>query len=776
MTANPEHITTDTAIDPVCGMTVDTTIGKPRHVHDAKTYHFCGQHCCDRFSADPEHFLSGAHLEAAANAPAGTEFTCPMHPEIVTDGPDSCPICGMALEPMGLPPADAGADPELVDFTRRFTVGAALTAPLLVLSMGPMAGLPVKNWLDSSAAGWAELILSLPVVLWCGLPFLERGARSLQTGYLNMFTLIALGVSSAFLFSIFAVIAPGIFPGGFRQPDGTVGLYFEAAAIIVDLVLLGQILELRARERTGAALRALLDLTAKTARRLNPDGSETEIALEGVKPGDRLRIRPGEKIPVDGKVIDGASAVDESMITGEPMPTEKAPGDALTGATVNVTGTLMMEAQRVGSDTLLSGIIEMVAAAQRSRAPVQKVADKVAGIFVPAVVAVAIVAFIAWSVWGPDPAMTHAVVVAVSVLIVACPCALGLATPMSIMTATGRGAQAGVLIRDAVSLERLASVDTLIVDKTGTLTEGKPALGSIELTGTVEKETALQLAAAVERGSEHPLAAAIVTAAEDQNLTVPDASDFASHTGKGVTGSVDGKRVALGNLAMIEAEGIDAAAADAAAETARQTGETAIFLSVEGKLAATLYLVDPVRNSAISALERLRADGIRIVMATGDNAATAQAVARKLGIDDVRAGLLPADKAALVEELKKAGATVAMAGDGINDSPALTGSDVGIAMGTGTDIALESAGIILVKGDLTAIVRARLLAEATMRNIRQNLFFAFVYNGAGVPIAAGVLFPVFGILLSPILAAAAMSLSSVSVVGNSLRLRKVELG
>jgi len=773
---NSEQNIADTAIDPVCGMTVDTTAGKPRHVHTGKTYYFCGQLCCDRFTADPEHFLSGAHLEATANAPADTEFTCPMHPEIVTDGPSSCPICGMALEPMGLPLADAGADPELVDFTRRFTVGAALTVPLLILSMGPMVGLPVKSWLGGGTTGWAELVLSLPVVLWCGFPFLERGARSLRTGHLNMFTLIALGVSAAFLFSIVAVIAPGIFPYGFRQPNVTVGVYFEAAAVIVVLVLLGQMLELRARERTGAALRALLGLAAKTARRQNLNGSETEIALEEVRPGDRLSIRPGEIIPVDGMVIEGVSGVDESMITGDPVPAEKAPGDALTGATVNGTGALMMEAQRVGADTLLLRIVEMVAAAQRSRAPVQKVADKVAGIFVPAVVAVAVVASIAWSVWGPDPALAYALVVAVSVLIVACPCALGLATPMSIMTATGRGAQVGVLIRDAESLEGLAAVDTLIVDKTGTLTEGKPALVGIDLTGGVEEETALQLAAAVERGSEHPLASAIVTAAEDQNLPIPAASDLAFQPGKGIIGSVEGKRVALGNLAMMEAEGLDAASADAAVETARQAGEIAMFLSVGGNLAATLRLDDPVKDSATTALERLRTDGIRIVMATGDNITTARSVAGKLGIDDVHAGLLPADKAALVEDFKMAGATVAMAGDGINDAPALAVSDVGIAMGTGTDIAMETAGITLVKGDLTAIVRARRLARATMRNIRQNLFFAFVYNGAGVPIAAGVLFPVFGILLSPMLAAAAMSLSSVSVVGNALRLRKVELG
>ena len=776
MATHTEHITANTAIDPVCSMTVDTTAGKPRHDHGGETYHFCGQRCCDQFAADPEHFLSGAHLEAAANAPAGTMFTCPMHPEIVKEGPGTCPICGMALEPMGLPSADAGPDPELLDFTRRFTVGALLTLPLLILSMGPMAGLTIRPWLGGELAGWAELVLSVPVVLWCGLPFLERGARSLRTGHLNMFTLIALGVSAAFLFSIVAVIAPGTFPDGFRQPNGTVGVYFEAAAVIVVLVLLGQILELRARERTGDALRALLDLATKNARRINPDGSESEIALEEVRSGDRLRIRPGEKIPVDGTVIEGASAVDESMITGEPVPAEKVPGDALTGATVNGTGALVMEVRRVGADTLLSRIVDMVATAQRSRAPAQRVADKVASIFVPTVVAVAIAAFIAWSVWGPEPALAYAVVVAVSVLIVACPCALGLATPMSIITAMGRGAQAGVLIRDAESLERLAAVDTLVVDKTGTLTEGKPSLVEIDLTGSIEEKTALRLAAAVERGSEHPLAAAIVAAAEEQNLLIPEASDFSSHSGKGVTGSVEGERVALGNLAMMEAEGIDSVQADAAAETPRQAGETAMFLSVDGEIAATLRLADPLKQSAAAALELLRADGIRIVIATGDNAATARSVAGKLKIDDVRAGLLPSDKAALVAELRDTGATVAMVGDGINDAPALAGSDVGIAMGTGTDIAMETAGITLVKGDLTAIVRARLLARATMRNIRQNLFFAFVYNGAGVPIAAGILFPVFGILLSPMLAAAAMSASSVSVIGNALRLRKAKLG
>jgi Cu+-exporting ATPase len=750
-------------IDPVCGMTVDPAAGKPSHDHAGETYHFCGQRCCDRFAEDPEHFLSGAHLEAAANAPDGTMFTCPMDPEIVQEGPGSCPICGMALEPMGLPPADAGPNPELVDFTRRFRIGVALAAPLLVLSMGPMAGLPVKDWLGGHLAAWAELALATPVVLWCGAPFLARGARSVVSGNLNMFTLIA----------------PGIFPSGFRMADGAVGVYFEAAAVIIVLVLLGQMLELRAREQTGSALRALLDLAAKTALRVDADGRETEIALEDVGVGDRLRIRPGDKIPVDGTVIDGASSIDESMITGEAIPVEKTAGDPVTGATINGTGTLVMEATRVGADTLLARIVDMVATAQRSRAPVQKVADRVAGIFVPAVVLSAIAAFIAWAAWGPDPALAYAVVVAVSVLIVACPCALGLATPMSIMTATGRGARAGVLIRDAEALERLSKVDTLIVDKTGTLTEGKPVLVALEPTGTDtgtgDENRLLQLAASLERGSEHPLADAIVTAAAERNLTLSDVADFGSVTGKGVAGRVNGQAVILGNRAMMDHADIDIATLDAAADAHRANGETVMFLAVDGAAAAAIRLADPVRETAPQALAGLRADGIRIVMATGDNARTAEAVAAKLGIDEVHAGLLPENKGALVGELQAGGAAVAMAGDGINDAPALAAADVGIAMGTGADVAMESAGITLIRGDLAAIVRARKLARATMRNIRQNLFFAFIYNGAGVPIAAGVLFPVFGVLLSPMLAAAAMSLSSVSVVGNALRLRKTSL-
>ena len=775
-----DHSLSATAIDPVCGMTVDTSAGKPCHDHHGEVYHFCSQGCCDRFAGDPVHYLSGAHLEAAANAPTGTMFTCPMDPEIIQEGPGSCPICGMALEPMGIPPADAGPNPELVDFTRRFIVGAVLGVPLVAVSMGPMAGLPVKDWLSglggAHMVAWVELFLATPVVLWCGWPFLVRGVRSMITRNLNMFTLIALGVSAAFLYSVTATVALGIFPDGFRQPDGSVGVYFEAAAVIVVLVLLGQMLELRAREQTGSALRALLDLAAKSARLVKEDGTEAEIALEEVKTGDRLRVRPGEKISVDGVVVDGRSSVDESMLTGEPVPIEKTTGDAVTGATINGTGALIMEATHVGADTMLSRIVDMVAAAQRSRAPIQKVADRVAGIFVPAVVLCAVVAFIVWAAVGPEPSLAYAVVVAVSVLIVACPCALGLATPMSIMTATGRGARAGVLIRDAEALERLAGVDTLIVDKTGTLTAGKPALLAVVATPGQDKDDVLRLAASLERGSEHPLADAIVSAAAERGFALSDARDFDAVTGKGVTGKVDGMQVLLGNRALLEDAGINATPLAEEADTRRDQGETAMFIAIDGALAGLIAVADPVKDTTPAALARLKASGLKIVMATGDNARTARAVAAKLGIEDVRADLLPEDKGALIAELQAGGAKVAMAGDGVNDAPALARADVGIAMGTGADVAIESAGITLVKGDLTGIVRARILAKATMANIRQNLFFAFIYNSAGVPIAAGILFPVFGILLSPMYAAAAMSLSSVSVVGNALRLRRVRLG
>lgn len=765
------------ATDPVCGMTVDPAMDKPSHVHDGTIFHFCSQGCHDKFAADPMHYLSGAHRNVAEDAPTGTIFTCPMDPEIIQEGPGTCPICGMALEPMGVPAGDEGPNPELIDFTRRFRIGATLTLPLLVISMGPMAGLPVRDWLGDGTATWLELVLAAPVILWAGCPFFVRGGRSIVSGHLNMFTLIAMGVGAAFGFSVVATLAPGIFPAGFRQPDGTVGVYYEAGAVIVVLVLLGQMLELRARERTGSAIRALLDLAAKTAIVIRPDGSEAEIALEDVALGDRIRIRPGDKIPVDGVVVEGRSAVDEAMISGEPVPVEKTVGDSLTGAALNGTGSLVMEARRVGGDTLLSQIVEMVAQAQRSRAPIQKLADRVASYFVPAVLSAAILAFVVWAVFGPEPSLAYALVVAISVLIIACPCALGLATPMSIMTATGRGAQAGLLVKNAESLERFAKVDTLIVDKTGTLTRGRPALVAVLPEPGFAEDEILQLTAALERGSEHPLAEAIVRGAEERGLDIAAADEFEAVTGKGVTGSVGGRKIALGNAKLVADLGIDAADNGAAANARRDNGETVMFVVVDSHIAGLVAVADPVKDTTPAALAALRALGLRIVMATGDNDRTAQAVGRVLGLepDEIRADALPADKAKLIEELQAGGAKVAMAGDGVNDAPALARADVGIAMGTGADVAIESAGFTLLGGDLNGIVRARRLSVATMRNIRQNLFFAFFYNSVGVPIAAGILFPFFGILLSPIFAAAAMSLSSVSVIGNALRLRHVKL-
>jgi len=765
------------ATDPVCGMTVDPAMDKPSHVHDGTIFHFCSQGCHDKFAADPMHYLSGAHRNVAEDAPTGTMFTCPMDPEIIQEGPGTCPICGMALEPMGVPAGDEGPNPELIDFTRRFRIGATLTLPLLVISMGPMIGLPVRDWLGDGTATWLKLVLAAPVILWAGWPFFVRGGRSIVSGHLNMFTLIAMGVGAAFGFSVVATLAPEVFPAGFRQPDGTVGVYYEAGAVIVVLVLLGQMLELRARERTGSAIRALLDLAAKTAIVIRPDGSEAEIALEDVALGDRIRIRPGDKIPVDGVVVEGRSAVDEAMISGEPVPVEKTVGDSLTGATLNGTGSLVMEARRVGGDTVLSQIVEMVAQAQRSRAPIQKLADRVASYFVPAVLSAAIVAFVVWAVFGPEPSLAYALVVAVSVLIIACPCALGLATPMSIMTATGRGAQAGVLVKNAESLERFAKVDTLIVDKTGTLTRGRPALVAVLPEPGFAEDEILQFAAALERGSEHPLAEAIVRGAEERGLDIAAADEFEAVTGKGVTGSVGGRKIALGNAKLVADLGIDAADIGAAANARRDNGETVMFVIIDSHIAGLVAVADPLKDTTPAALAALRALGLRIVMATGDNDRTAQAVGRVLGLepDEIRADALPADKAKLIEELQAGGAKVAMAGDGVNDAPALARADVGIAMGTGADVAIESAGFTLVGGDLNGIVRARRLSVATMRNIRQNLFFAFFYNSVGVPIAAGILFPFFGILLSPIFAAAAMSLSSVSVIGNALRLRHVKL-
>ncbi|MBL8659752.1 MAG: cadmium-translocating P-type ATPase [Rhodospirillales bacterium] len=772
--ADPETFTQ--ATDPVCGMSVKKDAGKPSLEHGGQTYYFCCQKCHDRFAADPKAFLPGASKRKVDDAPRGAKYTCPMHPEVVRDGPGDCPKCGMALEPMGVPAADEGPNPELVDFRRRFWVGIALTVPLLVLAMGPHVGLGfVRDIFGERTTLWIELVLATPVILWAGWPFLVRGAKSVVSRNLNMFTLIAMGVGAAYLFSVVAVLAPGIFPAGFRDEDGNVGVYFEAGAVIVVLVLLGQMMELRARERTGSAIRALLDLAAKTARVIRPDGREEEIPLEDVAVGDRLRVRPGDKVPVDGVVVEGRSSVDESMISGEPVPVEKVPGEKVTGATINGTGSLVMEAQRVGADTTLSQIVEMVANAQRSRAPIQKFADSVAGIFVPTVIGVAVLAFIVWAVWGPAPALAYALVAAVAVLIIACPCALGLATPMSIMTATGRGAQAGVLIKNAEALERFAKVDTLIVDKTGTLTVGRPKLVAVlPETGHGEDEV-LRLAASLERGSEHPLAEAIVAGAEERGVALAKADAFEALTGKGVKGVVDGKQVALGNAKLLADLGIAARGLSDVANDRRDHGETVMFVIVGSEIVGLVAVADPIKETTVDALRALHEEGFRIVMATGDNERTARAVAAKLGIDEIRAEVLPEDKARIIRELQGQGRKVAMAGDGVNDAPALAQADVGVAMGTGADVAIESAGFTLVKGDLNGIVRARRLSRATMRNIRQNLFFALVYNAAGVPVAAGVLYPFLGILLSPMFAAAAMSLSSLSVVGNALRLRAVKI-
>ena len=706
----------------------------------------------------------------------GTVYTCPMHPEVRQTHQGSCPICGMGLELESATMVEEGPNPELVDFTHRFWVGAILTVPLLVLTMGPLVGLSsVREVFGERTTVWIELVLGTPVVLWCGWPFLVRGWNSFSTRNLNMFSLIGMGVVSAYAFSVVAVIAPDIFPDGFRDAEGHVGVYFEAAAVIVTLVLLGQVMELRAREGTGKAIRALLDLAAKTARVIRADGSEEEIPLEHVHVGDRLRVRPGDKVPVDGEVVDGRSSVDESMITGEPVPVEKVAGDSVTGATINGTGSLVIEAKRVGSDTMLSQIVEMVAAAQRSRAPIQKYADKVAGWFVPAVIGIAVLAFIAWAIWGPEPTLAYALVAAVAVLIIACPCALGLATPMSIMTATGRGAQAGVLIKNAEALERFEKIDTLIVDKTGTLTEGKPKLVAVLPQPGKDEEEVLRVAASLERGSEHPLAEAIVNGAEERGISLVEAREFEAVTGKGVKGEVDGHAVALGNKAMIEDLGLAAGDLVEKANQRRDEGETVMFVAIDGAIAGLVSVADPVKETTPDALKALHALGLRIIMATGDNERTARAVAARLGIDEIRADVLPEDKARIIRELQDGGARVAMAGDGVNDAPALAQADVGIAMGTGADVAIESAGITLVKGNLDGIVRARRLAQATMGNIRQNLFFALIYNAAGVPVAAGVLYPVMGMLISPMFAAFAMSASSISVVLNSLRLRTTNL-
>jgi Cu+-exporting ATPase len=762
-----------TAVDPVCGMKVDRASAKHFLRHEGEKHYFCSARCKEKFEAAPRDYLGDR--PAPKPMPKGTQYTCPMHPEIVQDGPGDCPICGMALEPMGVPTGEEGPNPELVDFTRRLWVSAILSIPLLVITMGPMLGLPVRDWIGERTAVWLELALATPVVLWAALPFFRRGWASILNRSPNMWTLISIGVGAAYLYSVFATLFPDIFPHQFRGHGGSVPVYFEAAAVIVALIFVGQVLELRARERTGSAIRALLDLAPKTARRIARDGAETDVPLDEVKSGDRLRIRPGESVPVDGVVLEGRSTLDESMITGEPLPVTKQAGDALTGGTLNKNGSLVMEAQKVGAETMLSRIVDMVAKAQRSRAPIQGMADRVSAWFVPAVVLVAIVAFIAWALLGPQPPMVYAIVAAVSVLIIACPCALGLATPMSIMTATGRGAQAGVLIRDAEALERFAKVDTLIVDKTGTLTEGKPKLTDVIATERSDEELVLRIAASLEKSSEHPLAEAILEGAADRGVKAEAATGFEAVTGKGVTGTVDGQAAALGNKALMDALKIEVASLSAKADALANDGKTPMFVAVGDKLAGIVAVADPIKATTAEAIRALHASGLKIIMATGDNARTAKAVAQKLGIDEVRAEMLPEAKKALVDELQAKGAKVAMAGDGVNDAPALASAEVGIAMGAGADVAIESAGITLVKGDLTGIVRARKLSQATIRNIKQNLLFAFGYNALGVPIAAGVLYSVFGWLLSPMIAEAAMSLSSVSVIVNALRLRTLDL-
>jgi Cu+-exporting ATPase len=768
-----------TARDPVCGMAVAIAGAGHTHTHAGATHYFCSARCKERFIADPARYLEaaagGAAASGAKSAPPGTLYTCPMHPEIVQEGPGTCPICGMALEPKGIPPADAGPSPELVDFTHRLRVGTVLTLPLLVIAMGPDLGLALDRWLSPVTAGWLELALATPVVAWCAWPFLQRGWASIRNRSPNMWTLISIGVLVAYAYSVAAVLAPDIFPHDFHMHGRGVGRYFEAAAVIIVLVLLGQVLELKARERTGGAIRALLNLAPKTARRVAPDGSETDVALGHVQAGDRLRVRPGEAVPVDGVLVEGRSAVDESLLTGEPVAVEKAPGATVTGGTLNKSGSFVMEARRIGAETVLARIVALVAEAQRSRAPLQSLADRVAAYFVPAVVVVAALAFLAWLALGPSPALTYAVVAAVSVLIIACPCALGLATPISVMVATGRGAREGVLVRDAAALERLAAVDTLIVDKTGTLTEGKPVLTHVVPAGGLDEALLLQLAASLEKASEHPLAEPIVRAAEARGLDLRPAEGFEAVTGQGIKGSVGGRAVALGTARLMQSLGVATGEAGGELAALRGEGKIALLAAIDGRLAGWLALADPIKPSARDALEALRRRGIDVVMATGDNRTTADAVARALGIASVHADVLPEDKARITAALKARGRVVAMAGDGINDAPALAAADVGIAMGTGADVALESAGITLLRGDLAGIARARRLAEATVANIWQNLAFAFGYNALGIPIAAGVLYPLTGMLLSPVIAAAAMSLSSVSVVGNALRLGAVRL-
>jgi Cu+-exporting ATPase len=784
--------------DPVCGMTVSKE--SPHHVrHGGEDMHFCSVGCKSKFVADPtryagpaskaepkdhgaccaqhdahHHDSRQADAAAAARPPAaGTKWTCPMHPEIVRDGPGSCPICGMALEPMS-PSQDDGENPELADMRRRFWIAAVLAAPVVVLEMGAHV-FGVDRLVPPKFNSWIQFALATPIVLWAGWPFIERAVASIRTRNLNMFTLIALGTVVAWTYSVVAAFAPQLFPAELLTTHGTAPVYFEAAAVITVLVLLGQVLELKARERTGGAIRALLDLAPKTARRLHENGEEEEIGLEEIVVGDRLRIRPGEKVPVDGVVIDGRSSMDESMITGESMPVTKETGDKLIGGTVNKTGALIMKAERIGRDTMLAQIVQLVADAQRSRAPIQRIADQVSAWFVPAVIAVSIASFAVWYMVGPEPAFTYALVAAVSVLIIACPCALGLATPMSIMTGVGVGARAGVLIKNAEALERMEKIDTLVVDKTGTLTEGRPAVIAVEASDGADGDTALRLAASLEARSEHPIATAIVEKAKERKISLVEPTEFDSPTGKGVIGVVDGRRVALGAERYLAELGVDVGRLAAGAEARRKEGASVVYLAIDGAAAASFAIADPVKQSTPGALEKLREAGVHLVMLTGDNRTTAAAVARSLGIDEVEAEVLPEYKAEVVTRLRKDGRVVAMAGDGVNDAPALAAADVGIAMGAGTDVAIESAGVTLLKGDLNGIVRARTISAATMRNIRQNLFFAFAYNAAGIPIAAGLLYPVTGSLLSPMIAAAAMAASSVSVIANSLRLNRVKL-
>ncbi len=807
-------------VDPVCGMAVQPATAAASYAYEGKTYYFCCQGCLTKFQADPAKYLKpsakpeshaltlagnltrdytcpmdpevhqdkpgpcpkcGMALEPATVVPSATktEYVCPMHPQVVKSEPGTCPLCGMALEPRTVS-LEEETNPELTDMTRRFWISLGPAAAVLVLAMADMIpGRPIQRILSNDTLGWLQFLLTTPVVLWAGWPFFERGWRSILNRSLNMFTLIAMGTGTAYLYSAFVTLFPGLVPSSFRRPDGSVAVYFEAAAVITVLVLLGQVLELRARSQTTSAIKALLGLTPKTARRLQDDGTEEDVPLDQVKPGDRLRVRPGEKVPVDGIVVEGASAVDESMITGEPIPVEKAKGHRVTAGTVNGTGTFVMRAERVGAETLLAQIVRMVSEAQRSRAPIQRLADVVAGYFVPLVVGIALVSGLAWAWFGPEPKLAHALVNAVAVLIIACPCALGLATPMSIMVGTGRGATAGVLIKNAEALEVLEKVDTLVFDKTGTLTEGKPKLTTIKAVPGIHEIDLLRLAAGLERGSEHPLAAAIVAEAETRGLVPSLAQEFRSVTGKGVKGTVDGRVVTLGTLPFLRQEvGLaqeDLRDLEADAERLRREGQTVVFVAVDGKSAGLLVVADPIKASTREAIRLLHAEGLRLIMVTGDHRSTAEAVARQLGIDEVRAEVLPDQKGLIVKQLQAEGHIVAMAGDGVNDAPALAQADVGIAMGTGTDVAMQSAGITLVKGDLRGIVRARRLSRATMRNIRQNLVFAFLYNALGVPIAAGVLYPIWGLLLSPMIASAAMTFSSVSVISNALRLRHVEL-